>query len=112
MLLYKGQKFAVDKVADKFISYDQTTTNPLVPAPTKYLTICDDNTFDIFTDKYGYVDDTFVRIEWPQVIADFGGFYLGDVSFDKFFKTLYKDQMLISWWDLEYYHDGFIKWAK
>lgn len=77
-------------------------TTKVVPNKFTILLINDIATFDIFTNKYGYIDGVSVKIDWKQVKGDFKGIYLSpstELKQTRFDKLLFKGNTYESWWE-------------
>ena len=75
----------------------------------KVLFIGSVESFDRFTNKYGYIDfDNGLGIKWNDVSSDFIGFGLGDIIEDRFLTAPFNGVDHTSWWDIEYSIDSFI----
>lgn len=86
-------------------------TNKLKPNMFSILKINTVKLFDKFTDKYGYIKDNAINIDWKTVSNDFAGVYLSpndDFQRQRFDKAPYKKKMYESWWEDEWDVDDVI----
>ncbi|XWV26876.1 hypothetical protein QJ857_gp0174 [Tupanvirus soda lake] len=100
-----GSHFAYIKII-KNVPLKNITTNPIKKNTDKILLIDSIESFDIFTEIYGYIDNKEILIKWDSVAKDFKGFKLGynDELFEyRFYYCYYKNKQYYSWWDSEYY---------
>ena len=111
-----NEKYLVQIEKKDHIPKNKQTFDPVVPMPAKYLIIRDEQSFDLFTDKYGYLrkaipDDAtgsqILGIKWTKVRKDFGGIKLEYSQLvDRFFMAPFKGKQYSSWYDEEHYTDG------
>ena len=67
--------------------------------------------FDKFTNKYGYLDDDRIRINWKDIGNDFKGLYLSpdtELRMERFDKALLNGKTHESWWEDEWKTDDVI----
>lgn len=80
------------------------------PAPNKILVINNTINFDIFTQKYAYVDHDYgiLCVDWAKVKKDFIGVKIkenrgGTLWNDRFMNAPLNNVSYISWWDGEFF---------
>lgn len=93
---FKGkiiEPFVIDE--NQFIEIHQK------PDGDKFLLINDVQAFDIFTNKYGYVDVDKLDIDWDKVKIDYKGFYIDkDNTFEdrRYKRAFFDGKEYHSWW--------------
>lgn len=107
----------------KFNNLNLTDLTTIVDNPNKnkILFIDIESNFDIFTNKYGYLREKLVKtnhadnndgilgIKWVNVAKDFRGIGINNDLFGaRFLIATYNNKKYVSWWDGEYYEDGFV----
>jgi hypothetical protein len=101
------------------------TNNPNVPAKEKILMLDTKQTFDSFTNKYGFIDNrteilfahdsdldlnsnkNVISIKWEKVAKDFKGIGISIclLSPKRFMYAFFNENKYVSWWDDTFYHD-------
>jgi hypothetical protein len=64
--------------------------------------------FDKFTNKYGFLDDDKIKINWEDVSNDFKGLYISpntDLKMERFEKAMLNGKTYDSWWEDEWETD-------
>lgn len=103
-----GQYISYYTVPIDTLQEDEFTINVMKPQPDKILKIDNTETFDIFTNKYGNIENQqdYIFIKWNQVAHDYKGFYINKdnvgLYLSKHAFTNYKKWILKSWWSYEY----------
>lgn len=87
--------------------------NNVFPNKGKILRIQDKDTFDAFTDMYGYVKKKFLLIKWKIVEKDFRGIIINSLVDDRVNSATFKGEVYTSWVINEYkYIDNVIIFIK
>ncbi len=106
-MLGKNQ-YAMTVIEKNSVHLDELTSH-LCPKRNKILFIDTSNSFNEFTDMYGYIDeDNIIRIKWPFVARDYKGiglssFHIGE---EKYYRAEYLGKEFASWWYNEYILDS------
>ena len=108
-----NQPKIIFKKFSKEIKPNQLSYDPSIPNQTKILYIDTVENFDLFTNIYGYIDRSLLLIKWEEVAKNFKGFGLNPELFgERFFECPFHGKVEYSWWDNDYYQDGFNRFIK
>lgn len=90
------------------------------PDKGKILEIKDLDSFDEFTEKYGFLesedidsDKELILIKWDLVAENYRGFYLHPgLNSERYEDVVYKGEIYPSWWKNEFNYDGVLIFVK
>ncbi len=108
---------SIGKINGKIFDYqnfgEEKYTNSLAPNKDKILAITNEDIFDEFTDKFGFIKKKNLVIDWEKVSTQYKGIYISSTIENRVNDAIYLNKVMTSWIINEYkYIDDVIIFLK